>query len=478
MLPLGPLLLSKQEFYERPLMMNYIAPFLLIVLSFSVHCAQAEYAGVPPPATVAGIVPIPTRALAGRELQQTQDWLRSVVKLRGGDEEDDDSSAEEESLEELVQELIASNRKLVIVTGGVLSGIGKGVTASSIGVLCRAMGYRVTALKIDPYLNVDAGTMSPFEHGEVFVLDDGGETDLDLGNYERFLSVCLTKQSNLSTGKIYQSVIEKERVGKYLGKTVQVVPHVSDAIQEWVLRVAKTPVTQFSTKHTEEYHYHGKQPEICIVELGGTLGDIESMPFVEALRQLQERIGWKNMCFVHVSLVPVMGSPISEQKTKPTQHSVKAMMQLGLRPDFLCCRGKEPLEPSVKSKLSLFTSVPDPAIISLHDVSNIYRVPLMMIEQNLPSMLAQRLRLPKYRQKGVAYDEVKDNCQLAQKSQLIQEWTALADSVDAPENDCTIAMVGKYCDQGDAYLSVIKALTHAAIATKQKLHVSNYLNVT
>ena len=395
----------------------------------------------------------------------------NAFRLRGGESSTAPSEQEDESLDELVEELIASNRKLVVVTGGVLSGIGKGVTASSIGVLFRAMGYRVTALKIDPYLNVDAGTMSPFEHGEVFVLDDGGETDLDLGNYERFLSVCLTKQSNLSTGKIYQSVIEKERVGKYLGKTVQVVPHVSDAIQEWVLQVAKTPVTHFSTQHTEEYHYHGKQPEICIVELGGTLGDIESMPFVEALRQLQEKVGYKNMCFVHVSLVPVLGSPISEQKTKPTQHSVKVMMQLGLRPDFLCCRGKEPLEPSVKRKLSLFTSVPDQAIISLHDVSNIYRVPLMMMEQNLPSMLAQRLRLPKYRKKGVAYDQVPDTCQLAKRSSIIREWTVLADSVDAPENDCTIAMVGKYCDQGDAYLSVIKALTHAAIATKQKLHI-------
>ncbi len=390
-----------------------------------------------------------------------------LFQLRGGD----DSAIDEESLEELVGELIESNRKLIVVTGGVLSGIGKGVTASSIGVLFRAMGYRVTALKIDPYLNVDAGTMSPFEHGEVFVLDDGGETDLDLGNYERFLSVCLTKNSNLSTGKIYQSVIEKERIGNYLGKTVQVVPHVSDAIQEWVLRVAKTPVTHFSTQHTEGYHYHGQPPEICIVELGGTLGDIESMPFVEALRQLQERVGWKNMCFVHVSLVPVLGSPISEQKTKPTQHSVKMMMQLGLRPDFLCCRGKEPLEPSVKRKLSLFTSVPDAAIISLHDVSNIYRVPLMMMEQNLPSMLAQRLRLSKYRRKNVAYDEVGDTCKLAHRSSLIREWTALADSVDAPENECTIAMVGKYCDQGDAYLSVVKALTHAAIATRQKLHI-------
>jgi hypothetical protein len=218
------------------------------------------------------------------------------------------------SLQDLVEETIASNRKVVVVTGGVVSGIGKGVTASSIGVLFRAMGLRVTALKIDPYLNVDAGTMSPFEHGEVFVLNDGGECDLDLGNYERFLSVFLTKASNLSTGKIYQQVIERERVGDYLGKTVQVVPHVSDAIQEWVLKVAKEPVAQ-----SKKIKDADSPPEVCIVELGGTLGDIESMPFVEALRQLQENIGYKNMCFVHVSLVPEING---EQKTKPTQHSV------------------------------------------------------------------------------------------------------------------------------------------------------------
>lgn len=392
---------------------------------------------------------------------------------RGGSVSDFDDDGL--SLDELSEELIASNRKLIVVTGGVLSGIGKGVTASSIGVLFRAMGFRVTALKIDPYLNVDAGTMSPFEHGEVFVLDDGGETDLDLGNYERFLSVCLTKNSNLSTGKIYQQVIEKERVGEYLGKTVQVVPHVSDAIQEWVLRVAKAPIAHFSTMTPQgdkpkSQKKKNQEPEICIVELGGTLGDIESMPFVEALRQLQEKVGYKNMCFVHVSLVPVLGSPVTEQKTKPTQHSVKMMMQLGLRPDFLCCRGKQMLESGARKKLSLFTSVPEQAIISLHDVSNIYRVPLMMVEQNLCGMLAQRLRLPEYRRHGINYDSVSDICNL-RESKIFREWTELANSVDTPENECRIAMVGKYCDQGDAYLSVVKALTHASIATRQKLNI-------
>ena len=371
-------------------------------------------------------------------------------------------------LEHLVQDTLDSDRKIVVVTGGVLSGIGKGVTASSMGVLFRAMGYRVTALKIDPYLNVDAGTMSPFEHGEVFVLDDGGETDLDLGNYERFLSVSLTKDSNLSTGKIYQSVIERERVGEYLGKTVQVVPHISDAIQEWILKVAQTPVSRFSKVSSDSDDSKDEPPEVCIVELGGTLGDIESMPFVEALRQLQENLGYKNLCFAHVSLVPSLGDP-AEQKTKPTQHSVKSMMQLGLRPDFLCCRGKEQLEPSTVSKLSLFTSVPKGAIVSLHDVSNIYRVPLMMIEQNLHSMLQQRLRMGPY-EKGVDYSAVKDLTQI-EESAVIKDWKKLADSVDEPESECVIGIVGKYIEQGDAYLSVVKALTHASIATKQRLRI-------
>lgn len=361
-------------------------------------------------------------------------------------------------LESLVSETLESDRKIVVVTGGVLSGIGKGVTASSIGVLLRALGYRVTALKIDPYLNVDAGTMSPFEHGEVFVLDDGGECDLDLGNYERFLSVSLTSKSNLSTGKIYQQVIERERVGHYLGKTVQVVPHISDAIQEWILGVAGTPVSRFSRtkdggggggKDGEELTDE-PPPEVCIVELGGTLGDIESMPFVEALRQLQENLGYKNLCFAHVSLVPVMGDP-AEQKTKPTQHSVKSMMQMGLRPDFLCCRGSEELAGSTKSKLSLFTSVPENAIISLHDVSNIYRVPLMMIEQNVHSMLLQRLRLGPFR-KAVDYSALPDAAGFSsiEESDVIRDWRALADSVDGPESECAIAVVGKYIDQGDA----------------------------
>ena len=298
---------------------------------------------------------------------------------------------------------------------------------------------------------------------EVFVLDDGGETDLDLGNYERFLSVSLTKDSNLSTGKIYQSVIERERVGDYLGKTVQVVPHVSDAIQEWILRVAGRPVSRFSrTSTVAKADIADKPPEVCIVELGGTLGDIESMPFVEALRQLQENLGYKNLCFCHVSLVPTMGSP-PEQKTKPTQHSVKQMMSMGLRPDFLCCRGSLPLEAGTVSKLSMFTSVPKGAVLSLHDVSNIYRVPLMMIEQNLHSMLLQRLRMGPF-QKGINYS-VAGQTDISD-SKVIRDWKKLADSVDEPESECVIAVVGKYIDQGDAceyvlhYFCFVSELAH------------------
>jgi CTP synthase len=224
----------------------------------------------------------------------------------------------------------------------VVSGLGKGVTASSIGVLMKACGLRVTSIKIDPYLNMDAGTMSPFEHGEVFVLDDGGEADLDLGNYERFLDITLSKDNNITTGKMYSAVIERERRGDYLGKTVQVVPHITDAIQDWIQRVAHLPVD-------------GKEgvPDVCVIELGGTIGDIESMPFIEALRQFQFRVGPGNLCNVHVSLVPVIGV-VGEQKTKPTQHSVQVLRSLGLNPNLLACRCQDPIEQGVREKLVSF----------------------------------------------------------------------------------------------------------------------------
>ncbi len=332
--------------------------------------------------------------------------------------------------------------RYVVVSGGVLSGLGKGVTASSIGVLLRSRGMRVTAVKIDPYLNSDAGTMSPFEHGEVFVLDDGGEVDLDLGNYERFLDVTLAKDNNLTTGKVYSGVIEAERRGDYLGKTVQVVPHVTDFIQDWIERIAANPADD-----------SGKSPDICIIELGGTIGDIESAPFVEALRQFQFRVGKENIAFVHVSLVPVVG-PVGEQKTKPTQHTVRDLRALGILPDALVCRSKRPLEDDVRAKLSAFCHVTQNAVMSAHDVSNIYHVPLILDEQGLTSVLCDRL--------GIA-DAVNEK--------IFADWEKLAERADRVEGIVRIGMVGKYTGLTDSYLSIIKALLHATIEVGHKLEV-------
>ena len=325
--------------------------------------------------------------------------------------------------------------KYVVVSGGVLSGLGKGVTASSIGVLLKAAGLRVTSIKIDPYLNSDAGTMSPFEHGEVFVLDDGGEVDLDLGNYERFLDINLSKDNNLTTGKIYAKVIEAERRGDYLGKTVQVIPHITDAVQDWIESVAARPADGSA-----------ETPDACIIELGGTVGDIESAPYVEALRQFQFRVGRENVTFVHVSLVPVMG-PVGEQKTKPTQHTVKELRGLGITPDILVCRSSKPLNEETRNKLAAFCHVKPQAVMSTHDVPNIYHVPLMLQEQGLCDIL------------GV-------DCSA---TGMLDDWKAMAFHLDTLTEEVHIAMVGKYTDLSDAYLSVIKSLQHAAMAVDRKL---------
>tara|TARA_B100001750_G_C15511976_1_gene604294 strand:+ start:472 stop:2127 length:1656 start_codon:yes stop_codon:yes gene_type:complete len=332
--------------------------------------------------------------------------------------------------------------RYVIVSGGVLSGLGKGVTASSIGMLLKSLGYRVTAIKIDPYLNSDAGTMSPFEHGEVFVLDDGGEVDLDLGNYERFLDITLTRDNNLTTGKVYSKVIEAERRGDYLGKTVQVVPHITDEIQDWLERVAYIPVDG-----------NGDHPDVCIVELGGTVGDIESAPFIEALRQFQFRVGKENFVLVHVSLVPVVGV-VGEQKTKPTQHTVKELRAAGLTPDFLVCRSEEPLEDATKEKLALFCHVDKTHVLSAHDVSNIYRVPILLEDQNTTQMVVDKLQL-----------------EMTQDRPLFDDWKKMADHVDSLEKEVTIAMVGKYTGLSDSYLSVIKALQHSAFKVGAKMNI-------
>ncbi len=325
--------------------------------------------------------------------------------------------------------------KYVVVSGGVLSGLGKGVTASSIGVLLKSAGLRVTSLKIDPYLNSDAGTMSPFEHGEVFVLDDGGEVDLDLGNYERFLDINLGRNNNVTTGKIYSQVIEAERRGDYLGKTVQVIPHITDAVQDWLEAVAHQPADG-----SEEI------PDACIIELGGTVGDIESAPYIEALRQFQFRVGRENVTFVHVSLVPVMG-PVGEQKTKPTQHTVKELRGLGITPDILVCRSTAPLADETREKLAAFCHVKPEAVMSTHDVPNIYHVPLMLQEQGLCDIL-----------------ELDCNA-----TDLLEQWRVMAYHLDTLTEEVHIAMVGKYTNLSDAYLSVIKSLQHAAMAVDRKL---------
>ncbi|KAH1136248.1 hypothetical protein AAZX31_10G014900 [Glycine max] len=329
--------------------------------------------------------------------------------------------------------------KYVVISGGVVSGLGKGVTASSIGVVLKACGLRVTSIKIDPYLNIDAGTMSPFEHGEVFVLDDGGEVDLDLGNYERFLDVTLTKDNNITTGKIYQSVLEKERKGDYLGKTVQVVPHITDAIKDWIETVAVIPVD-------------GKEgpADVCVIELGGTVGDIESMPFIEALRQLSFQVGPDNFCLIHVSLIPVLGV-VGEQKTKPTQHSVRELRALGLTPHLLTSRSAEPLLESTKEKLSKFCHVPVENILNIHDVPNIWHIPLLLRNQNAHHSILQQLNL------------------LSQATPPdLQQWTEMAETYDNLTESVRIAMVGKYVGLTDSYLSVVKALLHACVARSFK----------
>uniref|UniRef100_A0A4W5LKD7 CTP synthase n=1 Tax=Hucho hucho TaxID=62062 RepID=A0A4W5LKD7_9TELE len=333
--------------------------------------------------------------------------------------------------------------KYILVTGGVISGIGKGIIASSVGLILKSCGLHVTAIKIDPYINIDAGTFSPYEHGEVFVLDDGGEVDLDLGNYERFLDIRLTRDNNLTTGKIYQSVINKERRGDYLGKTVQVVPHITDAIQEWVVKQAKISVDD-----------DGVEPQVCVIELGGTVGDIESMPFIEAFRQFQFKVKRDNFCNIHVSLVP-QPSATGEQKTKPTQNSVRELRGLGLSPDLIMCRCATPLENAVKEKISMFCHVEPTQVICVADVSSIYRVPLLLEDQGVVGYICQRLDLP---------IEMR-----ARK--MLTKWKEMSDRSDRLLEHVSVALVGKYTKFSDSYASVIKALEHSALAINHKLEI-------
>ncbi|CAI4054744.1 hypothetical protein N7582_000155 [Saccharomyces uvarum] len=338
--------------------------------------------------------------------------------------------------------------KYVVVSGGVISGIGKGVLASSTGMLLKTLGLKVTSIKIDPYMNIDAGTMSPLEHGECFVLDDGGETDLDLGNYERYLGVTLTKDHNITTGKIYSHVIARERKGDYLGKTVQIVPHLTNAIQDWIERVAKIPVDDT-----------GMEPDVCIIELGGTVGDIESAPFVEALRQFQFKVGKENFALIHVSLVPVIHG---EQKTKPTQAAIKGLRSLGLIPDMIACRCTDTLDKPTIDKIAMFCHVGPEQVVNVHDVNSTYHVPLLLLEQRMIDYLYARLKL----------EEISLTEEDKQRGlELLSRWKATTGNFDESMDTVKIALVGKYTNLKDSYLSVIKALEHSSMKCRRKLEI-------
>jgi len=315
--------------------------------------------------------------------------------------------------------------KLLFVTGGVLSSLGKGIAAASIGALLESCGYTVTLSKLDPYLNVDPGTMSPFQHGEVFVTDDGAETDLDLGHYERFTRAKLTRDNNITTGKIYLTVIRKERRGDYLGKTVQVIPHVTDEIKEGILRTSRGT-------------------DIAIIEIGGTVGDIESLPFLESIRQLRNDLGTQNTLFVHLTLVPFIHTS-GELKTKPTQHSVKELREIGIQPDLLLCRTDRDLPADIKRKIALFCNVSAPDVITVEDVDNICKVPLKLNEEGITQRIAAKLGLPE-----PAVD-------LSAWQDLVQRMANLRDRV-------SIALVGKYVELIDSYKSLNEALVHGGVA--------------
>jgi len=324
-----------------------------------------------------------------------------------------------------------------VVSGGVISGLGKGITTSSLGRILKARGIAVTILKIDPYLNVDAGTMNPYQHGEVFVLDDGTEADLDLGNYERFLGQSLNGSHNLTTGKIYRSVIEKERRGDYLGNTVQIIPHVTGEIKRSIREVAQS-----------------SGAEVVLVEVGGTVGDIESMPFLEALRELSYELGEGHMAFVHTTLVPFVG-PVGEAKTKPTQHSVRELRAIGIRPHMIVARGAAPLSPDIKSKISLFCDVTPEAVISVPDQSLIYEVPLVLEAQGVGTYLSRLLGLP---------DREPD----------YTAWKAFLATHRREEGTVEVAVVGKYTDLRDAYLSHTEAFHHVQGRLGASVHLQWY----
>jgi len=324
--------------------------------------------------------------------------------------------------------------KFVVVTGGVLSGLGKGISTSSIGVLLKSRGLSVCPVKIDPYLNVDAGTMNPYQHGEVFVLDDGAEVDLDLGNYERFLDVNLTGDHNITTGKVYRAVIEKERRGDYLGKTVQIIPHITDRIKEMIREVGRK-----------------EDADIVLIEVGGTVGDIEGMPFLEALRQLALEEGKENVLFIHTTLVPIMGA-VGEQKTKPTQQSVRELRSVGIQPGVIIARGERSLDPDIKQKIAFFCDVPVEGVVSAPDATTIYDVPLIFEGQGLTEYIFERLGLK-------------------EKGKDLEEWRAFLERLKNPKGEVTIALVGKYTHLKDSYISHIEAFHHASAAAGVRVNL-------
>ncbi len=324
--------------------------------------------------------------------------------------------------------------KHIFVTGGVVSSLGKGITAASLGRLLKSRGLKITIQKLDPYLNVDPGTMSPFQHGEVFVTDDGGETDLDLGHYERFVDESLSRDCNVTAGSVYQTLIAKERRGDFLGGTVQVIPHVTNEIKGRINRLAE------QTK-----------PDVIITEVGGTVGDIESLPFIEAIRQLRKDKGRENVCYIHVTLVPYIAAS-SELKTKPTQHSVKELRSIGITPDFIVCRSDRPIDAGIRRKIALFCDVDPEAVISAMDADSIYEVPITLSEQGLDTMVIDRLQLE------------------CGEPDLV-EWTTFLKHRRAITDEVDIALVGKYVQLPDAYLSVIEALSHAGIYHDHKVNV-------
>ena len=323
--------------------------------------------------------------------------------------------------------------KFIFITGGVLSSLGKGVTSASIGTLLEKMGYKITFLKLDPYLNIDPGTMNPYQHGEVYVTEDGGETDLDLGHYERFTNVVLSKKNNMTAGKLYFRLLEKERKGEFLGATVQVVPHFTNEIIKSIEDVVSDNV------------------DIALIEIGGTVGDMESLSFLEAIRQLALRIGKENALFIHLTYVPYV-KVAGELKTKPSQHSVRELRAIGIQPDILICRAEKPLPTGIKKKLALFTNVDENSVFSAPDIDTIYRLPLYLKKENLDKVIAKYLNI-EYREPD------------------LKDWESIVESLSSLEDKVNIAIVGKYIELKDAYKSIIEAFTHSQIVNKVKVNL-------